>query len=75
MQVPPRLEPMSNSTDETNEEDYDYDEELATCHTCCGEGWVDSVAEETGRHFWDDDGPGECPNCRGSGLAKDCWYW
>ncbi len=44
----------------------------ARCHTCCGEGWVESVAQETNRWGWDEDGPGKCPNCRGSGLRKDC---
>ena len=52
-------------------DDYDYEEE-PSCHTCCGEGWVESVAAASGRYFWDDDGPGKCPNCRGSGLLKDC---
>ena len=44
----------------------------ARCHTCGGDGWVDSVVQETGRWGWDEDGPGKCPNCRGSGLLKDC---
>ena len=51
----------------------DFDEEFEPpCHTCGGEGWVESVAAESGRHGWDDEGPGLCPNCGGSGLAKDC---
>lgn len=50
---------------------HDFDEE-PHCRTCCGDGWVESVAEESGRYGWDDDGPGKCPNCRGSGLLKDC---
>ena len=54
-----------------HEDLYDEDTELR-CHTCGGEGWVWSVAEESGRWGWDDDGPGKCPNCRGSGLRKDC---
>jgi len=59
--------------DEYLDED-DFDPE-SNCHTCGGDGFVDSVAEETNRWGWDDDGPGECPNCRGSGKAEDCWYW
>ena len=42
------------------------------CHTCGGDGWVDSVVAESGRWGWDEDAPGECPNCGGSGLKKDC---
>lgn len=42
------------------------------CHDCGGEGWVDSVVEYSGRWGWDDDAPGICPNCRGSGKRKDC---
>lgn len=55
-------------------DDYDYDPE-APCHTCGGEGWVESVVEVTRRWFFDDGGPGPCPNCRGSGFAKDCSYF
>ncbi len=60
-----------------DDEDNDpYYYELDTrCNTCGGDGFVESVAAETGRHFWDTEGPGKCPNCRGSGLARDCWYW
>jgi len=55
------------------DEDEDFDEEFEPpCHTCGGEGWVDSVAESSGRHGWDTEEPGPCPNCRGSGLRKDC---
>jgi hypothetical protein len=44
-----------------------------SCLTCNGEGFVDSVSETSGepRRGWDDDGPGPCPNCNGSGLRKD----
>ena len=45
------------------------------CMSCSGEGVVDSVCEESGRCGWDDDGPGTCPNCNGSGLRKDqTWF-
>jgi len=50
---------------------HDCDEE-PLCHTCGGDGWVESVVEESGRYGWDPDEPGRCPNCRGSGLLKDC---
>lgn len=54
--------------------DGDDDQELE-CITCLGEGWVDSVSQETGRYLWDTDGPGSCPNCGGSGYRKDQRYW
>jgi len=57
-----------------DDDDYDMDPE-AQCSTCLGYGWVESLVQETRRYFWDDDGPGECPNCRGSGLASDMWYF
>ena len=59
----------------------DYDDEPDPdrwCHTCGGDGWGVTGTD------WDCDDPingpydGEiekCPNCRGSGLAKDCRYW
>lgn len=60
--------------------DYDdlYDPGDEPCHTCGGDGWGIVGVD------WDSDDPingpydGEiekCPNCKGSGLAKDCWYW
>lgn len=78
-----RLKDMTNDVDASGsrncsddfDEPYEYDDygdDEPTCHTCCGEGWVESVAEESGRWGWDEDGPGKCPNCRGSGLLKDC---
>ena len=58
------------------DEDRDFDfEEEPTCHTCGGDGWVDSVAEATGRWGWDTPKAGTCPNCNGSGLSKDCTTW
>lgn len=48
------------------------------CHTCDGDGWGIVGAD------WDSDDPingpydGEiekCPNCHGTGLEKDCWFW
>lgn len=58
------------------DEDRDFDfEEEPTCHTCGGDGWVDSVAETTGRWGWDTPNAGTCPNCNGSGLSKDCTTW
>jgi len=73
---------MSNptqSTDDSGYDDFDDDDYNDVfepyCMSCGGEGVVDSVAEETGRWFWDDDAPGKCPNCNGSGLRKDQSYF
>jgi hypothetical protein len=49
-----------------------------SCWTCGGEGWGIVGVN------WDSDdyinGPydgdiQQCPNCRGSGQLKDCWYF
>lgn len=52
-------------------DDDHFSDQEPTCMTCGGDGFVDSVAGESGRYFWDDDGPGTCPNCNGSGSRKD----
>lgn len=63
----------ANHHEDDNFLDEEWDEEHEPpCHTCGGDGWVDSVSQESGRTFWDTDGPGPCPNCNGSGLRKDC---
>ena len=61
-----------------DDEDFDeaddldeYCEAEPRCSTCGGDGFVDSVAQESGRHGWDPEGPGTCTNCNGSGLRKD----
>ena len=51
-------------------EEYDDGEE-PPCNTCGGLGYVESVAEVSGRYFWDTMEGGTCPNCRGSGLRRD----
>ncbi len=58
-----------------DDDEDDYDDDEPRCTTCGGDGFVDSVAAETGRYGWDDDGPGKCPNCKGSGLRKDQQYF
>lgn len=58
--------------DDYFDDDEDFDDHEPHCRDCGGEGYVDNVAEISGRWGWDDDGPGFCPNCRGSGLLKDC---
>lgn len=52
-------------------DDDDFEDREPLCMTCHGDGVVDSVSQESGRWGWDTDGPGDCPNCGGSGLRKD----
>lgn len=68
---------MDEEEYETYDEDYyedDYGPE-PECHTCGGSGWVESLAEERGDWLCYEDKPGDCPNCKGSGLRKDCTYF
>jgi hypothetical protein len=66
----------SQMVDDSDADDWDDDDDNGPrCMSCGGEGFVDSVCEETGRWGWDDDGPGTCPNCNGSGLRKDQTYF
>ena len=66
---------MATADSDSSDNYYDVEEyedgPEPECMDCGGEGYVDSVAEVTGRWFWDDDGVGKCPNCGGSGLRKD----
>lgn len=66
---------MAEQATECDYYEEDCEPEFRYCHTCGGQGVVDSVVDETGRYGWDEDAPGTCPNCRGSGDAVDCWYW
>ncbi len=63
-----------------NDEGYDeeYDPSTAPCTYCDGEGWGIIGVD------WDCDDPingpydneiESCPNCHGSGLAKDMTFW
>ena len=65
---------MSNG-DERDDWQFEWhevdDDAEPSCMPCGGDGFVDSVAQESGRYGWDPDEPGTCPNCRGSGLRKD----
>ena len=63
---------MEDRDDYDYDYDHIYDDPEPRCHSCFGVGWVESVSAESGRYLWDTDGPGDCPNCGGSGLAKDC---
>lgn len=58
--------------EELEEIPYELDDDFEpTCMTCGGDGFVDNVAEASGRWGWDTEEPGECQNCGGSGLRKD----
>jgi len=57
--------------DDRFDDEDDFGGQEPPCLSCAGEGVVDSVAGESGRYGWDDDGPGACPNCNGSGSRKD----
>jgi hypothetical protein len=58
-------------SDDTFDDEDDFGGPDLACLSCGGDGFVDSVAGESCRYGWDDDGPGTCPNCDGSGLRKD----
>ena len=47
-------EPLPNDDNLDDEDDFGVQE--LTCLSCGGEGVVDSVAGESGRRGWDDDG-------------------
>jgi hypothetical protein len=48
------------------------------CHTCGGEGVEECEDVNSAEGCWEPSCNGDfhtCPNCKGSGRAKDCWYW
>ena len=55
----------------------DYDPGEWNCQTCGGDGWVLGDEIERGYDFgWIDPAKTySCPNCKGSGDAKDQTYW
>lgn len=71
---------MSDATESDDDRDFDPDggEPEPWCRTCGGDG----VAEYLDcPEAWGEDTPSlanhliTCPNCGGSGLAKDCQVW
>ena len=59
------------------------DEDSAPCQTCGGDGveeceeWLFQEDTDASEECWEQDCNGRvhtCPNCRGSGNAKDQWY-
>lgn len=75
MEVTSTSDDANFPNDWQNDRDEDFDDRELECITCLGEGWVESVVHETNRYGWDDDAPGPCPNCGGSGFRKDQRYW
>jgi hypothetical protein len=63
----------------TDPDDYeDFMAEERNCQSCHGEGWEECQDSNTAEGCWIKDCDGDthtCGNCRGSGLAKDQWYW
>ena len=64
------------TTDTDYDDDLDWDEE-SDCRTCGGDGWgVVGDDWDAADPFWDIPRTIQrCPNCRGSGLAKDQQFW
>lgn len=63
---------------EDYDDDLDVDYENRDCMTCGGEGWEWCEDVNSSEGCWVqgcDDVSHTCPNCRGSGLAKDQCYW
>jgi hypothetical protein len=59
-------------------DDFDGGCEEERCWTCGGDGWGIVGVDWECDDYVNGPYPGEferCPNCGGSGLAKDCWYW
>lgn len=57
--------------------DFDDDDE-PECHTCHGEGVEECEDTDSAEGCWEPGCSGDlhtCPNCKGSGNAKDCWYF
>jgi hypothetical protein len=59
-------------------EDGDYGDGMDQCQTCGGDGIEDCNDSGSSEGCWErgcNDDWHTCPNCKGSGLAKDQWYW
>ena len=61
-------------------QDYEYDDydDEPGCMTCGGEGYEECEDVNSSEGCWEADCNGiihTCPNCRGSGKAKDQRFW
>ena len=57
-------------------EEYEYDDD--PCMTCGGDGIEECEDTDSAEGCWEPDCNGRfhtCPNCRGSGNAKDQRFW
>ena len=66
------------SVDVDYHDDYDDAADGGPCQTCGGDGFEECEDTDSAEGCWIADCDGEihtCPNCNGSGLAKDQWYW
>lgn len=55
-----------------------WDRYVTHCQTCGGDGFEFCEDTDSAEGCWVGDCDGEvhtCPNCRGSGRAKDQWFW
>jgi hypothetical protein len=55
----------------------EWDDE-ANCQTCQGDGFCECEDSDSAEGCWEADCDGTlhtCPNCKGSGLAKNQWYF
>ena len=56
----------------------EHDPDARSCMTCRGEGWEWCEDTNSSEGCWEPDCDGEahtCPNCYGSGDAKDQRFW
>ncbi len=67
-----------NAAPDPDENWHDCPAEEPDCMTCGGEGWCECEDTDSSEGCWVAGCDGlshRCPNCRGSGLAKDQQYW
>lgn len=66
------------SATDTDWDDWEDFADGGSCQTCCGDGFEECQDTNSSEGCWELDCNGDihtCPNCKGSGNAKDQWYW